>query len=204
MSNGESKYPNDRAQTIWLTQTKNGNSLAFNNIVEKYQQPVYNLCYHMLQDVNDAEEAAQEVFTRAYFKLDSYNNTDKFSTWLFSIASHHCIDQLRKRRFQFIPWDDLAAWYRFPNQEPSQPERILIETEAVQEIHALLNQLPPDYRSAVILKYWYALSYQEIAETQKTTVSAVKSKLFRARKMMATSAILESQANLRGAHHVFC
>ena len=148
MNNSESKYPNDRTQAMWLAQTKNGDSLAFNNIVAKYQQPVYNLCYHMLQDVNDAEEAAQEVFTRAYFKLDSYNNTDKFSTWLFSIASHHCIDQLRKRRFQFIPWDDLATWYRFPNQEPPQPERILIETEAVQEIHALLSQLPPDYRSA--------------------------------------------------------
>jgi RNA polymerase sigma-70 factor (ECF subfamily) len=204
MNNGKSKYPNDREQTMWLTQTKNGDSLAFNNIVDKYQQSIYNLCYHMLKNANDAEDAAQEVFTRAYFKLDSYDDNSKFSTWLFSIASHHCIDQLRKRHFQFISWDGLASWYHFPDQEPPQPERTLIEAEAVREIHTLLNRLPPDYRIVVILKYWYAMSYQEIAEMRKTTVSAIKSKLFRARKIMATSAILESQANLRGAYNVCC
>ena len=204
MSNNKSKYPDNREQTMWLTQAKNGSSLAFNNIVEKYQQSVYNLCYHMLQNADDAEDAAQEVFTRAYSKLNSYDKTSKFSTWLFSIASHYCIDQLRKRRFQLVSWDDLAAWYRFPNQESPQPEKALMEAEAVQEIHTLLKLLPPDYRNIIILKYWHAMSYEEIAETRETTVSAIKSKLFRARKMMASSTIPESQASLRGAHHVFC
>lgn len=195
MSNSESKYPNDRQQTMWLVQTKNGNSLAFNNIVEKYQQPVYNLCYHMLNNVDDAEDAAQEVFTRAYLKLDTYRNSRKFSTWLFSIAAHYCIDQLRKRQFQLISWDSVASWQRFPGQEPPQPERVLLETEAGQEVRNLLKVLPPDYRLAVILKYWYAMSYQEIADTLKTTASAIKSKLFRARKMMAASASLEPQTD---------
>ena len=130
MSDSKSKYPNNREQTMWLTQTKNGNSLAFNNIVEKYQQSIYNLCYQMLKNADDAEDAAQEVFTRAYFKLDSYNNTGKFSTWLFSIASHYCTDQLRKRHFQLISWDDLASWYRFPGQVSPQPEKTLIEALA--------------------------------------------------------------------------
>lgn len=204
MNTSESKYPNDPEQTVWLMQTQSGNSLAFNNIVEKYQQSVYNLCYHMLQNVDDAEDAAQEVFARAYVKLGTYDSTSKFSTWLFSIASHYCIDQLRKRRFQMVPWDDLASWYRFSNQTSFQPEKTLIETEAKQELRSLLNQLPPDYRAVVVLKYWYSMPYQEIAAALKTTVGAVKSKLFRARKMMATSAILESQTNLRGAQNVFC
>ena len=102
------KYPNDPDQTMWLTMTKNGDRLAFNHIVEEYQQPIYNFCYRMLDNANEAEDAAQEVFTRAYFKLDSYAETHKFSTWLFSIASHYCIDRLRKRRFQLVSWDDLA------------------------------------------------------------------------------------------------
>ena len=61
----------------------------------------------------------------------------------------------------------------------------LIKEETVQETQNLLNVLPPDYRLAVILKYWYAMSYQEIAQTLETTVGAIKSKLFRARKMLA-------------------
>jgi RNA polymerase sigma-70 factor (ECF subfamily) len=168
MSISKSKYPDNPEQTMWLTQTKNGNSLAFNHIVEKYQHSIYNLCHRMLTNADEAEDAVQEVFTRAYFKLDSYNDTDKFSTWLFSIASHYCIDRLRKRYFQLIPWDDLAPWGRWSIQETPQPERVLIEAEAVEEIQALLNSLPPDYRMAVILKYWQAMSYQEIAETLKT------------------------------------
>ena len=181
-----SKYPNSPKQTMWLTMTKNGDRLAFNHIVEEYQQPIYNLCYRMLENGDEAEDAAQEVFTRAYFKLDSYVETHKFSTWLFSIASHYCIDRLRKRRFQLVSWDDLAPWHLFAGQDASQPERALLEAEAVREVRVLLDALPPDYRAVIILKYWRSMSYQEIAETLETTVSAVKSKLFRARKMMAT------------------
>ena len=189
---------------MWLTQTIDGDRLVFNNIVEKYQRPIYNLCYHMLQNADDAEDAAQEVFTRAYLKLDSYDaEGGKFSTWLFSIASHYCIDQLRKRQFQLIPWDSLAAWYRLPGQETSQPERVLLEAEAIQDVRMLLKGLPPDYRLVIILKYWYTLSCQEIAELLKTTVSAIKSKLFRARKMMAASVRLELRTNLEDSGNVF-
>jgi len=196
-ANSTSKYPNNPEQTMWLTQTKNGDHTAFCYIVEKYQRPVYNLCYRMLNNAADAEDAAQEVFMRAFAKLDTYDDTSKFSTWLFSIASHHCIDKLRKRHFSLVHWDDLGSWYYFPNQGAPQPEEVLIQTEAAQEIHILLNLLPPDYRVAVILKYWYAMSYQEIAQTLKTTVSATKSKLFRARKMMAENSATADKAATR-------
>ena len=89
-----------------------------------------------------------------------------------------------------IPWDDLGSWYIFPDQGAPQPEQVLIEAEATQEIQTLLSLLPPDYLMAVILKYWYAMSYQEIAQTLETTVSAIKSKLFRARKMMAVKSAM--------------
>jgi RNA polymerase sigma-70 factor (ECF subfamily) len=166
--------------------TKNGDRRAFNNIVRKYQQPIYNYCYRMLQNRDEAEDAAQEVFLRAYTKLDTYDYRHKFSTWLFSIASHYCIDRLRSRRFQLVPWDDLAPWHLSPGQEAPQPESALLEAEAAREVRILLDTLPPDYRTIIILKYWHMLSYQEIAQTMEMTVSAVKSKLFRARKMMAT------------------
>jgi RNA polymerase sigma-70 factor (ECF subfamily) len=181
-----SKYPNDPEQMMWVSQAKLGSRAAFNHIVEKYQQPIYNLCYRMLNNNrDDAEEAAQEVFLRAYFKLDTYAETYKFSTWLFSIASHYCIDKLKKRRFQLVSWEDLDPWYPFPDQDVPQPERTLLKTEADREVRNLLNELPSDYRAVIILKYWYAMSYEDIAQTLGTTVSAIKSRLFRAKKAMA-------------------
>jgi RNA polymerase sigma-70 factor (ECF subfamily) len=190
------KYPNDPDQTRWITLAKNGNSVAFNNIVEKYQQPIYNLCYRMLGNGEDVEDAAQEIFMRAYFKLDTYSEMYKFSTWLFSIASHYCIDILKKRRFQLVSWDGL---YSLPGQDGPQPEGTLLEAEAAQEVRDLLDALPPNYRAVIILKYWHAMSYQEIAQTLGTTVSAVKSKLFRARKMMAAQKDMAQAATPRSS-----
>jgi RNA polymerase sigma-70 factor (ECF subfamily) len=181
-----SKYPNDPEQMMWITLAKHGSSAAFNHIVEKYQQPIYNFCYRMLNNGDDAEDAAQEVFMRAYFKLDSYAEPHKFSTWLFSIASHYCIDRLRKRRFQLVSWDDLDPWYPFPGQDVPQPEGTLLKMEADREVRDLLDELSPDYRTVIILKYWYSMSYEEIAQTLGTTIDTIKSRLFRARRMMAT------------------
>ncbi|MCB0155194.1 MAG: sigma-70 family RNA polymerase sigma factor [Anaerolineae bacterium] len=171
---------------MWITLTKNGCRAAFNNIVEEYQQPIYNFCYRMLSNRAEAEDAAQEVFIRAYLKLNMYDNRHKFSTWLFSIASHYCIDCLRKRRFQLVSWDGLAPGDACPDQNAPQPESALLDAEAAGNVQALLDALPPDYRTIVILKYWHTLSYQEMAQTLGTTDSAIKSKLFRARRMIAT------------------
>jgi RNA polymerase sigma-70 factor (ECF subfamily) len=194
-ANAKSKYPNDPEQTMWLTRVIKGDTMAFSYIVEKYQQPVYNLCYRMLGNGDDAEDAAQEVFARAFFKLDSYDDSGKFSTWLFSIASHYCIDKLRKRRFNLVHWADLGSWHHFPDQAAPQPEKVLLDAEAAQKMQNLLSTLPPDYRIAIILKYWHAMSYQEIAQMLETTVSAIKSKLFRARRMMAAKSTTRSQRN---------
>jgi RNA polymerase sigma-70 factor (ECF subfamily) len=188
MENKMSKYPNDPEQMMWIALAKDGSSTAFNHIVEKYQQPVYNFCYRMLNNRDDAEDAAQEVFMRAYFKLDSYAEPHKFSTWLFSIASHYCIDRFRKRRLPLVSWDDFDPWDHFPNQNSPQPEGTLVKAEADREVQVLLDALPPNYRTVIILKYWHMMSYQEIAQTLGTTVSTIKSRLFRAKKAMAAQA----------------
>src|SRR6185503_21147597 len=127
-----------------------------------------------------------ETFLRAYTKLNTYNPSRKFSSWLFSIASHYCIDRLRQRRYQSIGWDELSA----PDQDvlsspEPQPEVAALTREDHATLHTLLNSLPPDYRAATILRYWHELSYDEIAETLETSVSAIKSRLFRAKQMMA-------------------
>ena len=179
------KYPNDAEQSLWLTMARQGHNHAFSKIVEKYQRPIYNLCYHMLNDAVEAEDAAQEVFIRAYIKLDTYDQTRRFSSWLFAIASHYCLDKLKKRRPGLVSWDDLPRRHALPSEAANQPERALIKEEIVAEVRHLLQTLDPKYRTAIILKYWYDMSCEEIAEMMDTTTSAIKSKLFRGRKMLA-------------------
>ena len=84
-------------ESEWLDGAIEGDDDAFAQLVELYQKPVYNLCYRMLGTPGDAEDAAQEAFLRAYKNLRRYDRNRSFATWLLSIASHYCIDQLRKR-----------------------------------------------------------------------------------------------------------
>ena len=172
----------------WVIDTKQGNANTFSCIIEKYQRPVYNMCYHMLKNTAEAEDAAQEVFLRAYTKLDSYDEQRKFSSWLFSIASHYCLDQLKRPRRSLTPLDDLLAEYYLSSNPAIQPETILLGKEMVTEVRRLLDVLPPHYRAAVILKYWQSMPYQEIAHILDTTVASIKSNLFQARRKMAKAA----------------
>ncbi len=188
----KSKYPNNPQQAKLIILSQQGDKTEFGKIVKKYQQSVYNLCYRMLGNADEAEDAAQEIFLRAYLKLDTYDEKRKFSTWLFSIASHYCIDRLRVSRPLLIPWDSLKDYW--PDGSATRPEKAVLEAEATEEVQFLLKTLSPDYRLVVVLKYWYTLSYQDIAQTLNTTVSAIKSKLFRARKMMAQAAIQQQRA----------
>jgi len=170
----------------WVVATLAGDQDAFAQLVLAYQDDVYNLCYRMLGDRIEAEDASQESFLRAYRNLGSFNRERSFKTWLLSIASHHCIDRLRRRRISFISLEDepSAGSLALASDEPS-PEQAAIAHETSEEFQQLLAQLPEDYRLVVILRYWYDYSYREIAELQGESVSAVKSKLFRARRRLA-------------------
>ena len=167
----------------WLQGALKGDDTAFANIVETYQRPVYNLCYRMLGDPIDAEDAAQETFWRAYQNLKRYDPQRSFPTWLLSIAAHYCIDQQRKRRIPILSVD-LLPEEDAPDPAPN-PEKVVSTLEETSQIRRLLTCLGPQDRAAVILRYWYEFSEDEIAQTLGLTVSAVKSRLHRARKEMA-------------------
>ena len=94
-------------EKIWIRQAVAGDHKAFTRLVEAYQIPVYNLAYRMLGEAREAEDAAQETFLRAYTRLTTYQIDKKFSSWLLAIASHHCIDRLRRRRFTWLSLDEL-------------------------------------------------------------------------------------------------
>ena len=169
----------------WVWRARAGDEAAFTQLVEAYQTPIYNLCYRMLGEAGEAEDAAQETFLRAYAQLGSYDAGRSFKTWLFSIANHHCIDRLRKRRLTWLSIDDdnLPPHPALQEQEPG-PEESLVRRQQTQMLQGLLAKLPPEDRSVIVMRYWYDLSYEEIAEATRTTVSAVKSRLHRARGIM--------------------
>jgi RNA polymerase sigma-70 factor (ECF subfamily) len=173
-------------EQVWLEQAMKGDQIAFGKLVEAYQTPVYNLAYRMLNNSGEAEEAAQEAFVRAYTRLESYNPAHKFSTWLLSITSNYCIDQLRKRRAVLLSIDEpLPPHPALHSDGEKNPESQVVMSEQQQMVQSLLSELEPEYREAVVLRYWYELSYDEIAEIMDTTVSAIKSRLFRARRQLA-------------------
>lgn len=174
-------------EKLWIGRARQGDDEAFSQLVEAYQRPVFNVCYRMLGDPAEAEDAAQETFIRAYTRIDSYDPNRKFSSWLLAIASHYCIDRLRRQRFALVSWDDLPPWRWLPDTDP-QPEEVALRHEAQRQVQELLNQLPPDYKAAVILRYWHELSYEEIADALDSTLPAIKSRLFRARQMIVKAA----------------
>jgi RNA polymerase sigma-70 factor (ECF subfamily) len=175
----------DNNEATWLAQALDGDDEAFANIVEAYQRPVFSLCYRMLGNANDAEDAAQEAFLRAYKNLRRYDPDRSFATWLLSIASHYCIDQLRKKRLSTFSMDDEQHdWWQPPDPGLS-PEAALAMGEKQQQVQMLLATLKPKDRSALVMHYWHDYSYEEIAEALSMSVSAVKSRLYRARRILA-------------------
>ena len=168
----------------WVEAARAGDRQAFSRLVESYSRPVYNLTYRMLGNAEEAEDAAQETFLRAYARLGQYDTNHKFSTWLFSIANHHCIDRLRRRRATHVSIDDNPVLENLEDETP-QPESSLLDRERSAEVQHLLALLDPDYRTPLVLHYWEDLSYEEIAATLDLSIPAVKSRLFRARQKVA-------------------
>lgn len=169
-----------------VTLARKGDQAAFTTLVQTYQTAIYNLCYRMLGEADQAQDATQETFLRAYTQFHRYDPERPFKTWLFSIASHYCIDRLRRRRVTWLDIDDEPlAGHPALREKRVGPEDSALQGERASDVQALLETLPAKDRAAVVMLYWYDLSYQEIAEATGTTVSAVKSRLHRARASMA-------------------
>jgi RNA polymerase sigma-70 factor (ECF subfamily) len=173
-------------QTL-IRQVRAGDQAAYAELVECYQKPVYHLCLRMLGDAGDAEDAAQETFLRAYLQLASYDAGRSFKTWLMAIASHYCIDRLRRRRVTLLSLDDepLVQVLGLRCAAPLPDEAALYGEQATRMQRALTH-LPAETRKVVALRYWGEYSCEEIAEATGASVNAVKSRLHRARTALAS------------------
>lgn len=170
------------AELEWIEKARSGDDEAFANLVGAYQVPVYNLCYRILGDRLDAEDAAQEVFLKAYRNLRRYDAERPFVNWLLKIASNHAIDHLRRRRAR--PATDLTEVEAAADASPG-PEAALALDERREMVMETTRRLSPKDRALIVLRYWYDYSYEEMAAALSLSTSAVRSRLHRARMTMA-------------------
>src|SRR4029079_18217876 len=168
---------------------KQGDTRAFEELVEKYKQPVMNLVYRTLSDATEAEDLAQHVFLQVYRSAHRYEVSAKFSTWLFTIARRLCLNELRRRGRH--PAESLEASQE-DEQSPRQyedaktfsPPEQFLHRELEQKIQEALDDLPEKQRLAILMCRTDEHSYEEIAKVLDCSVSATKSLIHRGRETL--------------------
>ena len=163
-----------------IERVRAGDIEAYGALVRNHQARIRGYCLWTLRNAAEADDAAQEVFIKAYRSLGSFRGDSGFSTWLYRIAVNHCRDLLRKAsRGRTESWDALreqegeAAEARIAQPEPPR--------ERLRRLRDLLDRLPEEYRTILILREAQGLSYQELADSLRCSLDAVKARLRRAR-----------------------
>lgn len=166
-----------------------GNPNAYAELVRKYEGRVRGYCLMMLSNPTQAEDAAQEIFIKAYEALSKFHGKSSFATWIYRISVNHCNDLLRKKiRRKTESWESLLE------KEGEQIESIFavspnFQTREERELlMKLLSSLPETHRTVLILREIEELSYEELSGTLACSVDAVKSRLKRARKELLEKA----------------
>jgi RNA polymerase sigma-70 factor (ECF subfamily) len=158
---------------------KKGDRSAFEALVRKYQDRVYNLCRYMLQDPENARDAAQDVFLKAYRALKDFRPDASLYTWIYRITVTTCLDYRRKSHREAFRSEPLTE--DMPSPEPLPEERYQ-SGEISDSLQLALQKLPEKLRTAIVLREMEELSYEEIAEVLHTSPGTVKSRISRARE----------------------
>lgn len=163
-----------------------GDKSSYALLVDSYSERIINYLARMTGNRWEAEELAQETFVRAYFALRSYKPQYKFSTWLYKIATNLCINHL-KRRKRLVYVDDYQdqegrpAWVVPDTRSYGNPALAAEQHDLQRQVQDAINQLPPIYRTVIVLRHVHDLSYQEISEVTDLPIGTVKSRLGRGR-----------------------
>ena len=178
-----------------LARVAAGDADAFVLLVEAHQDRLLRLCERMLGDAEEARDAAQEVFLKAYRKAADFRPRGQVFTWLYRIATNHCLNQLRRRRVvRFVRWEDSeerdAAPFDPPDAGPN-PEAALESRRRWQQTRKVIARLPSGQRAVLVLARFEGLSYRQIADVRGITEGAVESRLFRAMRRIETAAAQE-------------
>jgi len=178
------------AEAALMKRLQRGDARAFEQLVRTHQHRVFDFCYRMLGDREEASDIAQDVFISVHQNLAGFRQDAKLTTWILRISKNHCLNRLKylarrgsKRReaFDRVEESRLASALETP---PSPDIRLVAEAERCQ-VQAAIAQLEPDQRLLVALRDIEGLSYEEIVEVTELPVGTVKSRLHRARERLA-------------------
>ena len=158
-----------------------GHAEDYRELMQRYQNAVFRLAFHMLGRREEAEDAAQETFLQAYKKLSTCRERSRFWSWIRRTAVNIC---LSKRRCEY-PMDELDTLGSIDCANADPVEAEVIRHAEAEEIRKAIAGLPADYRTAVVLRYQEQLSYKEIAEILGESLIVVQTRLYRARRMLA-------------------
>ncbi len=179
----------ENSDTNLMFRTKNGDQQAFRELVERHKLSVLNLCLRFTGNKQDAEDLAQEAFIRVFQAAPSYEVKAAFTTWLYRITVNLCLNhQRRKKILYFFSLDHgknskNQVQYRVPDfPDKERPDADFEQKEVQQIVQKAIQSLPENQKSVLILYRYHDLSYKEIAEVLDTSVSAVESRLHRAKE----------------------
>ncbi len=180
----------DASEQNLIERTLAGDDAAFGQLVEAHQRAVFNVAYRLLGNRQEAQDVAQETFWRAYRALDRFDRSRPLAPWLYRIAANLSLNRLRDGPPPTVSLDAPAP-DRPSHAAPRQiadpdggPVAHLLRAEAQARIREAILALPPDDRVVIELRHFQGLSYAEIAAATRTTLSSVKSRLFRARRKL--------------------
>ena len=180
---------------IWVKKAASGDADAFEQLVLKYQTPIYNLCFRMVGNAEDAADLTQESCLKAWNHLHSFHYEAAFSTWLYRLASNTCLDFLRsmKRHPQISLTvednDGEEATLDIPDLSPS-PEEALLCAEEKALLAQAMQELEPEQRQILTLRVVNEMSYADIADVLRIREGTVKSRLSRARDALRKNLLI--------------
>ena len=170
---------------ILINQIIAGDSNVFAVLVDRYKDLVFTLCLRMLKNREEAEEVAQDTFVKVYRSLDEFKGDSKFSTWIYKVAYHSCLDRLKRNKKEYLN----VAIDEFTEHQVKTIDNALeslIEEERKQAIQDCLQLLPAEDGFLLTLYYFEEQSLEEISKIVNLTPNNVKVKLFRSRKKLAS------------------
>jgi RNA polymerase sigma-70 factor (ECF subfamily) len=153
-----------------------GDTAAFAPLVERYQRPLFTVALRMLGDADDAKDAAQDTFIKAFRKLPTFDPTRRFFSWLYRILVNECLNARRSRRTREPIGNDVAAG--------ATPEDLYDRQEQRQRLLRAIVMLPLEYRQVIVLRHFTELSYDDMADTLEISTSLVRSRLYSARRRL--------------------
>lgn len=165
---------------------KENNQKAFNFLVNKFWDDVYGFQLKRIENENDAEDITIQAFSRAFDRIETYNESYKFKTWLITISKNIHIDLVRKEKQkpQRISNDDDDQVFQILDESPSPEDKLIIEQNLARLLRDI-KKLKPHYQEVINLRFFQELSYKEISEKLNEPINNVKVKLLRAKKLLA-------------------